>query len=72
MMSDKRLVMVCAGCLRALCWHGEFPCDNAQSEDTTYKTVAELKSLGLEHPDNWSRAKMTDIYGDSNPHGDRA
>jgi hypothetical protein len=41
---DQRLVTVCASCMRACCWQGEFYCDNYKGAGTTRKTVAELRA----------------------------
>ena len=47
------LITVCAACLRACCWQGEFYCDGYRDADITKKTVAELRLLNLENPDYW-------------------
>ena len=52
---EDRLVTVCDKCLRASCWHGEFMCDDARSAGTVQKTVAQLRSLRLEHPHHFSK-----------------
>ena len=63
-MSDKnRKVYVCAECLQASCWHGEFMCNKARGANITTRTVAELDALGYEHPDNYSVAKVTAVHG---------
>lgn len=60
---DARLVTVCAACLTASCWHGEFMCSESRYADITKKTVAELDSLHREHPDNYSVDKILKVYG---------
>lgn len=62
-MSDTRKVTVCASCLQASCWHGEFYCDKYRTADITEKTVDELDALGLEHPSNYSIEKINKVYG---------
>lgn len=52
-LKDDDIVIVCAECLRACCWHGEFMCDNARDADIVEKTVAELKELGYENEEHW-------------------
>jgi hypothetical protein len=51
--TDQTVVIVCDSCLRACCWQGIFYCDDYRIAGTTQKTVAELRALGLEHPDYW-------------------
>jgi hypothetical protein len=46
-------ITVCASCLRASCWQGEFYCEDYQTADIVEKTRAELAELGLEHPSWW-------------------
>lgn len=52
-MTDDAIVTVCDQCQQASCWQGIFMCDNARSAGTVEKTVAELRSLNLEHPSYW-------------------
>ena len=52
-LKDETLIDVCAKCLTASCWHGEFMCDESQFAGTVEKTIDELKKLNLEHPDYW-------------------
>ena len=47
------MITICAECLRACCWQGEFYCDEARTAETTEKTIPELRELDLEHPDYW-------------------
>lgn len=66
-MDDDSKVIVCAECLTASCWHGVFMCDKARGADVVVMTVSELRALpddgNREHEDNWSDAKMIEIYG---------
>jgi hypothetical protein len=50
---DERKVTVCASCLQASCWQGEFYCDNYKTANVVEKTVAELRELNREHPCYW-------------------
>jgi hypothetical protein len=53
-MSDTaKTVTVCAECLTAACWQGRFYCDKYRTADVVEKTIEELTTLNLEHPDNW-------------------
>lgn len=54
MPDDAIVVTVCAACLQASCWQGEFYCDDYKTAGTAEKTVAELRALNLEHPSYWS------------------
>jgi hypothetical protein len=56
-------VTVCAACLTASCWHGEFMCDKARSADVTTLKASELRRLGREHPDNFSPEKLFAVTG---------
>jgi hypothetical protein len=56
-------VTVCDACLTASCWHGEHLCQKSRSAGLTKRTVAELDALGREHPDNYSEAKLRQVYG---------
>ena len=60
---NNELVTVCAACLTASCWHGEFYCDKYKSANITKRTRAELDAMGLEHPDNYSRRKIAQVNG---------
>lgn len=60
--SDRR-ILVCDQCLRACCWYGEFMCGDAQGAGTGTLTTAQLHRLSREHPDYWSPATFTKIYG---------
>jgi len=50
---DSRLVTVCSECKQASCWQGKFYCDKAKMAGTVELTVAQLREMALEHPDNW-------------------
>lgn len=54
---DDRIVTVCADCLCASCWHGEFLCQTSRGADITKKTVRELRALDREHSDYYSVEK---------------
>lgn len=62
-MDDTTLIEVCDACLQASCWYGAFMCDAAQNAGTIMKTVAELRTLGREHPDYWSDEIRFAVYG---------
>lgn len=62
-MPDNREITVCAECLTAACWYGEFMCQKATHANLVKKRVPELKELNREHPDYWSAAKMAAVYG---------
>lgn len=49
----KPMITVCSACLQATCWQGLFYCDDYKSAGTVEKSVAELKTLNLEHPSYW-------------------
>ena len=49
--TKEETVTVCASCLRASCWQGEFYCEDYKSAGTVEKTIDELLALDLEH---WS------------------
>jgi hypothetical protein len=60
--ADRR-VTVCAECLRASCWHGEFMCDKSRGADVTTRTVRELDALGYEHAEHYSSARVREVEG---------
>jgi hypothetical protein len=64
-MSENRLrpVTVCSRCLTASCWHGEYMCNDARDAGVVQKTRGELDALRLEHPDNYSDAKLLAVCG---------
>lgn len=53
MIDKEKKVTVCASCLCASCWQGQFYCDDYYKADITQKTVGELIELDLEHEDYW-------------------
>lgn len=50
-------VEVCADCLTASCLTGAVPCDKA-GQDSTIRTVAELRQLALESPDAYALHRL--------------
>lgn len=54
---DDRLVTVCASCLCASCWLGEFGCDNYRAADCQQFTVSELRKLDREDPSYWAEER---------------
>lgn len=65
MMRRVRLITVCDKCLRASCWHGEFMCQEAGTAGTVQKTAAELREIGAEHADYYSRKNVERVCGGS-------
>lgn len=63
-VSDDKVITVCSRCLRAACFIGVFYCDVARSASLVEKTVAELRSLGLEHEDYWGE-EYDEAVGDA-------
>lgn len=59
----ERLITVCSACLTASCWHYEFICDEYRMAGIVKKGEYELNRLHLEHPDNYSKAKIDLICG---------
>jgi hypothetical protein len=57
--ADRALVTVCDHCLKASCWHMEFPCENYQNAGTVDLPVLALKTLGREHSDYWVERTFT-------------
>lgn len=54
MPSEPKLtITVCDACLQACCWHGIFYCDEYECAGTVEKTIEELRTLNLEHPQYW-------------------
>lgn len=64
---NDKLILVCSECLTASCWYGEFMCWGSRDAKTVVKPVGELRDLNREHPDNWTAAKFTSVYGTSHP-----
>jgi hypothetical protein len=56
-------VTVCAECMRASCWHGEALCALSRGADTEDVRASDLLTLGLEHRDRFSRAKIAEVCG---------
>ena len=54
---ENREVTVCAACLTAACWLGEFYCQESKTANVTTKTVRELRALNLEHSDYWQEGR---------------
>lgn len=59
-------VTVCAECLHASCWHGEFMCEKARTANTTKRPASELRRRKVEHHDCFSLAAI-DKVGESRP-----
>ena len=63
-MADRDYyVTVCEACGTASCWHGEHMCPEARNADIKTSTASTLRSLNSEHPSNYSRKKLRDVYG---------
>lgn len=62
-MSNDYLVTVCARCLRASCWHDEFPCDAARGAGTVDLRASDLRRAALEHQSHFSRKTLLLICG---------
>jgi hypothetical protein len=62
-MTDDYLVTVCASCLTASCWHYVFVCSNYQTAGIRDIPASELRKLGKEHPDNYSREEILRVCG---------
>ena len=60
----KRMVTVCAECLTAACWHGEFYCQRYKEADVVELPRFVLAKIRLEHPDNFSDAKLYEVTGE--------
>lgn len=52
---SERLITVCAACLRASCWQGEFYCEDARRAGTIEMPVSALEAIDREHPYYWDR-----------------
>jgi hypothetical protein len=63
-MLETHLVQVCDACFTASCWHGEFMCQQSEEAGIVELPISKLLELDREHPDNWSAAKMAEVYGD--------
>lgn len=56
-------VTVCAECLTASCWHGEFMCQKAKYAGLVIKRASELRAMNREHSDNFNRDKIEEVTG---------
>ena len=56
-------VTVCAECLTASCWHGEFMCQRSRDADVKTVRASELDAANHEHPGNYSRTKLLRVCG---------
>lgn len=57
------VVTVCAGCLRASCWHGEGYCENALTAGIVPQSASKLRKRNAEHFDNFTLAKVQQVSG---------
>ena len=57
------VVTVCAACLCASCWHGEFYCEKARSATTVEMRASELRKLKREHSSHFSIDKIVKVTG---------
>lgn len=62
--NDDVQVTVCDECLRASCWHWDFPCARAYEAGLTTRTVKQLKALNLEHPSYYAAERLNKICGE--------
>jgi hypothetical protein len=61
------LITVCAECLQASCWQGEFYCQKFKTANIIDLTVKRLRALALESPHYWAqdpRAEHWRKYGE--------
>jgi hypothetical protein len=49
----QKMVTVCASCLMASCWQGDFCCQDYMTADITHKSVKELAKLNRENSCYW-------------------
>lgn len=56
-------VTVCSECLRASCWHMEFPCEKARYAGTAQRAASDLDALNLEHPSHYEPTKLERTNG---------
>lgn len=61
-MSDY-YVTVCDACSTASCWHGEHMCQRSKTSGTRQVKASRLRSLSLEHEDNFSHEKLLEVCG---------
>lgn len=68
-LKDNDKITVCAACLNASCWHGEFMCEEAMNADIIQKTVKELRKIrdSTVNPNNWENEEhwLKQIYGEN-------
>jgi hypothetical protein len=57
------IVTVCSACRTANCWHGEFMCQAAATASTERILASSLRKLKIEHPSNYSVAKLRQVCG---------
>ncbi len=53
--ADDYIVTVCSACLRASCWLGQWPCEDFKTASTVDMPASQLRALGREHQNNYSR-----------------
>lgn len=53
MLQDTDKILVCDKCKTSACWRGLVMCADSDIAGTMVMTVAALRKLGLEHPNNW-------------------
>jgi hypothetical protein len=51
----KDTITVCASCLQASCWRGEFYCEDYKRAGTVEKTLEEFETLNLESYHYWKQ-----------------
>lgn len=66
---STREVTVCGACLTASCWHGEFMCEKSRTAKTVQRSVAELRALNREHPQNYSVRRVREACGEQDVEG---
>ena len=57
------IVMVCASCRCASCWHGEFLCHASATAATVDVRASELRSEQREHQSHFSVSKIREVCG---------
>lgn len=65
--ADDYTVIVCDACLTASCWHGEHMCQESPGAGIRHLSASTLRRLAFEHPSNYSRAKLREVYGEAVP-----
>jgi len=61
---DEGMVFVCAACLCASCWHGEYICQRSKTAGVVGRGISFLRELGMEHEEHWSDAKLLEVFGE--------